>query len=67
MYTNVSSYSGNQGIWAPDIIFYNELYYIYYSFCAQPAAHAPCTIGLYTTPTLDSTSAKFKLTDAGKS
>jgi MYXO-CTERM domain-containing protein len=30
-----------------------------------PAANAPCVIGLYTTPTLDSTAAGYKLTDAG--
>jgi arabinan endo-1,5-alpha-L-arabinosidase len=65
-YTDVGSYSGNQGIWAPDIIFYKDKYYIYYSFCARPAAHAPCVVGLYTTPTLDSTASNFRLTDAGK-
>ena len=56
---------GNQGIWAPDIVFYNGAYYIYYSFCGVPAANAPCVIGLYTTPTLDSTSSRYKLTDVG--
>jgi len=56
---------GNQGIWAPDIVVYGGLYYIYYSFCGVPAADAPCAIGLYTTPTLDSTSPRFALTDAG--
>jgi arabinan endo-1,5-alpha-L-arabinosidase len=56
---------GNQGIWAPDIIFLNGRYDIFYSFCGVPAANAPCAIGLYTTPTLDSTSPSFKLTDAG--
>jgi hypothetical protein len=56
---------GNQGIWAPDIIFTNNAYYIYYSFCGVPAANAPCVIGLYTTPTLDATSSRYKLTDVG--
>jgi len=56
---------GNQGIWAPDIVVFRGLYYLYYSFCGVPAADAPCAIGLYTTPTLDSTSPAFKLTDIG--
>ena len=56
---------GNQGIWAPDIVYYQNSYYIYYSFCGVPAANAPCVIGLYTTPTLDSTAPGYKLTDAG--
>ena len=56
---------GNQGIWAPDIVYYQNRYYIYYSFCGVPAANAPCVIGLYTTPTLDSTAPGYKLTDAG--
>ena len=57
--------SGNQGIWAPDIVAHGGLYYLYYSFCGVPASNAPCAIGLYTTPTLDSTQPTFKLTDAG--
>ena len=56
---------GNQGIWAPDIVYYQNRYFIYYSFCGVPAANAPCVIGLYTTPTLDSTAPGYKLTDAG--
>ena len=56
---------GNQGVWAPDIVYYQSKYYIYYSFCGVPAANAPCVIGLYTTPTLDSTAAGYKLTDVG--
>jgi len=56
---------GNQGIWAPDIIFYNGKYYIYYAVAGLPAAQAPCFIGLYTTPTLDATAASYKLTDEG--
>lgn len=57
--------NGNQGIWAPDLVVFGGLYYVFYSFCGVPAADAPCAIGLYTTPTLDSTSPRFKLTDAG--
>ena len=56
---------GNQGIWAPDIVHYQDRYFIYYSFCGVPAANAPCVIGLTTTPTLDSTAPGYKLTDAG--
>jgi arabinan endo-1,5-alpha-L-arabinosidase len=56
---------GNQGIWAPDIVFYGGKYYIYYAVAGLPATHAPCFIGLYTTPTLDSTAANFELTDEG--
>jgi MYXO-CTERM domain-containing protein len=56
---------GNQGVWAPDVIFFNAKYYIYYSFCGVPGAGAPCVIGLYTTPTLDSTATNYRLTDAG--
>ena len=56
---------GNQGVWAPDIVFFNDKYYIFYSFCGVPAANAPCVIGLYTTPTLNSTSGSYQLTDDG--
>jgi len=56
---------GNQGIWAPDIVYAQGKYFIYYSFCGVPAANAPCVIGLTTTPTLDSTAPGYKLTDAG--
>ena len=57
--------SGDQGVWAPDLVFFKDRYLIYYSFCGVPASNAPCAIGLLTTPTLDSSSARFKLTDAG--
>ena len=56
--------TGNAGIWAPDIVYFHNKYYIYYSFCAS-VPKAPCVIGLYTTPTLDSTAAGYKLTDEG--
>src|SRR6478736_3056662 len=65
-YTEVTGYSGNQGIWAPDLIYANGKYYIYYSFCGKPASKAPCVIGLYTTPTLDANAMSFRLTDEGK-
>ena len=57
--------NGNQGVWAPDIIYFQGKYHIYYSVCGLPAAQAPCLIGLYTTPTLDSTSPSYELTDVG--
>jgi hypothetical protein len=57
--------NGNQGIWAPDVVFYGGKYYIYYAVAGLPATHAPCFIGLYTTPTLDSTATGYKLTDEG--
>ena len=56
--------TGNAGIWAPDIVYFHNKYYIYYSFCAS-VPKAPCVIGLYTTPTLDSTAPGYKLTDEG--
>ena len=56
--------TGNAGIWAPDIVYFKNRYYIYYSFCAS-VPQAPCVIGLYTTPTLDSTASGYKLTDEG--
>jgi arabinan endo-1,5-alpha-L-arabinosidase len=53
-----------QGIWAPDVIFYNHKYYLYYSVAA-PAAGNHCAIGLLTSPTLDPSSPDYKWTDAG--
>jgi arabinan endo-1,5-alpha-L-arabinosidase len=50
----------NQGIWAPDVIFLNGLYYLYYSI-----ANETCAVGLVTSPTLDPSSAKYKWTDRG--
>ena len=57
---------GNQGVWAPDIVFFEGKYYIYYSACGLPAADAACITGVYSTPTLDSASQSYKLTDVGK-
>ena len=59
----------NQGIWAPDVIYFNNQYYLYYSVAA--AGNAPGApngrgvIGLLTNPTLDPSSPKYKWTDAG--
>lgn len=53
----------NQGIWAPDVIFYNNKYYLYYSV-ADPAS-TNSAIGLITSPTLDPSGAGYKWTDVG--
>jgi beta-xylosidase len=50
----------NKGLWAPDAIYLNGQYYIYYSI-----ANNACAVGLVTTPTLDPTSSRYKLTDRG--
>ena len=55
---------GNRGIWAPDIIFYNNKYLLYYSACA-PLTVSRCGIGLLTSPTLDPSAPDYKWTDAG--
>jgi hypothetical protein len=54
--------SSNQGVWAPDVIYLNGQYYIFYSI-ANPSSD--CAIGLVTTPTLNPSSAAYKLTDHG--
>lgn len=51
-------------IWAPDIVYHNGLYYLYYSVSAF-AKNTSC-IGVVTTPTLDPTDKNFKWTDHGK-
>jgi arabinan endo-1,5-alpha-L-arabinosidase len=57
----VPGFGGN--FWAPDIIFLNGIYYLYYSvstFGSQTSA-----IGLVTNPTLDPTSTNYLWTDQG--
>jgi arabinan endo-1,5-alpha-L-arabinosidase len=54
--------SNNEGVWAPDVIYLNNQYYIYY---ALANAQNACAVGLETTPTLDPTSPNYKLTDRG--
>jgi arabinan endo-1,5-alpha-L-arabinosidase len=54
----------DRGIWAPDVIFYNHKYYLYYSVAA-PLTISHCAIGLLTSPTLDPASPDYKWTDAG--
>lgn len=53
----------NKGIWAPDIIFCNNKYYLYYSVAA--ADGKKCAIGLLTSPTLDPAASGYAWTDAG--
>jgi beta-xylosidase len=53
----------DRGIWAPDVIFYNNKYYLYYSVAnSNPSNNA---IGLITSPTLDPNAPGYKWTDAG--
>lgn len=51
-------------IWAPDIAFFNNQYYLYYSISSF-GKNTSC-IGLATNKTLDSASPEFKWTDHGK-
>jgi hypothetical protein len=52
-----------QGLWAPDVIYLNHKYYLYYSVAARTTKD--CAIGLVTSPTLDPTSPSYKWTDGG--
>lgn len=55
----------NNDIWAPDIIYYQNKYHIFYSCNAMPGKpHA--AIGHATNPTLNPESKDFKWTDHGK-
>jgi len=51
-------------IWAPDISFHNNRYYLYYSVSSF-GKNTSC-IGLATNPTLDPSAPEFKWTDHGK-
>lgn len=51
-------------IWAPDIVFHNGLYYLYYSVSAF-GKNTSC-IGVATNKTLDPKSPEYKWTDHGK-
>lgn len=53
----------NQGIWAPDVIFLNNQYYLYYAVAAKGGAQ--CATGLITSPTLDPNDPGYKWTDVG--
>lgn len=54
--------SNNEGVWAPDAIYLNGQYYIYY---AVANSNNDCAVGLVTTPTLNPNSANYKITDHG--
>lgn len=54
----------NQGLWAPDIIFFNNQYLYYYSVCGKGAG-APCLMGLLSNTTLDHNSANYNWVDRG--
>ncbi len=54
---------GTRGIWAPDISFSNGQYRLYYAVSTFGSNHS--AIGLVTTPTLDTSDAKFGWTDQG--
>jgi arabinan endo-1,5-alpha-L-arabinosidase len=61
--TYCPNFNGN--FWAPDIVFMNNKYYMYYS-CYDPGSTPNlATIGLATNPTLDKTSPDYKWTDQG--
>jgi arabinan endo-1,5-alpha-L-arabinosidase len=53
----------NQGIWAPDVIFYNNQYYLYYAVADPSSTNS--AIGLLTSPTLNTSASNYKWTDAG--
>jgi hypothetical protein len=58
---SVPQFTGN--FWAPDVIYFNGLYHVYYScssFGSQNSA-----IGLVTNPTLDPTDPSYQWTDQG--
>jgi arabinan endo-1,5-alpha-L-arabinosidase len=54
--------SNNEGVWAPDVIYLNNQYYLYY---ALANAQNDCAVGLITSPTLDPSSPSYKWTDHG--
>jgi hypothetical protein len=53
----------NEGVWAPDVIYLNNQYYLYYAVAS--GQQKTCAIGLLTSPTLDTSSPDFKWTDRG--
>ncbi len=52
----------DEGLWAPDGIYLNGQYYIYYSVANSSNA---CALGLITSPTLNPSSPSYKWTDRG--
>jgi arabinan endo-1,5-alpha-L-arabinosidase len=55
---------GNDGhdIWAPDVIYNNGLFYLYYAISGGKT----CAIGLVTSPTLNPQASNYKWTDRGE-
>ncbi len=60
--TTTSVVSSNEGVWAPDLIYLNGQYYLYYSIANAIDA---CAIGVITSPTLNPSSPSYKWTDHG--
>src|SRR5450432_58035 len=60
--STTSVVSKNEGIWAPDVIYLNGEYYLYYSIANAQNA---CAVGLITSPTLNPSSPSYKWTDRG--
>lgn len=54
--------SSNEGVWAPDVIYLNNQYYLYYAIANAQNA---CAVGLITSPTLDPSAPGYKWTDRG--
>lgn len=56
---------GNDGhnVWAPDVIYNNGLFYLYYALAGNKYYTA---IGLVTSPTLDQSASNYKWTDRGE-
>ena len=50
-------------VWAPDVIFFNNKYYLYYCVCSD--ANTNSAIGLLTNPTLDPNATNYLWTDVG--
>lgn len=54
---------GAGGLWAPDVVFHNDQYYVYYSISVVGSQRS--AIGLATNKTLDKTSPNYKWKDEG--
>jgi arabinan endo-1,5-alpha-L-arabinosidase len=53
----------NQGIWAPDVIYLNNIYYLYYAVADTTGTQS--AIGLMTSPTLNPSATNYHWTDQG--
>ena len=54
---------GARGLWAPDVVFHNDKYYVYYSISTVGSQRS--AIGLATNKTLDRTSPDYRWEDEG--